>query len=150
MPLPPNYRWFDTGVAGSAMPLPEELEDLAVQEGIGGLVRLETAARSKVTPEQVAAASMADLHEPIETNLFVPSVEQARRVLAFVHDTIASGRTVLVTCGVGAGRTGTIVACYFVAQGMPGDEAVRRVGCLQEPAQERFVLHYADLERGES
>ena len=150
MPLPPNYRWFDRWVAGSAMPLPEELEDMAIREGIGGLVRLETTARSKVTPDQVAAAGMADLHEPIETNVFVPSLEQARRILAFVRGIIASVRTVLVTCGVGAGRTGTIVACYFVAQGMPGDEAVRLVGCLQEAAQERFVLRFADLEGGES
>lgn len=147
MPLPPNYRWFDPWVAGSAKPLPEELEDLAVRESIGGLVRLETEARSSVTPEQVAAAGMADLHEPIETNIHVPSLEQAERILAFVHDTVASGRTVLVTCGVGAGRTGTIVACYFVDQGMGGDDAVQRVGCLQEPVQERFVREYAERRR---
>ncbi len=147
MPLPPNYRWFDPWVAGAAMPLPEELEDLAVQEGIGGLVRLETEARSSVTPHQVAAAGMTDLHEPIQTNIHIPSLEQAERIMDFMHGMVASGRTVLVTCLMGAGRTGTIVACYYVDKGMAGSEAVQRVGCLQEPVQERFVLEYAERRR---
>ncbi|MBI2872427.1 MAG: dual specificity protein phosphatase family protein [Chloroflexi bacterium] len=149
MGLPPNFRWFDQWVAGAAKPLPDELDDLATQEHIFGLVRLETLEGSKVTPEQVAAAGMVDLHEPID-NRFVPTLEQAERVLAFIHGMVASERKVLVTCGVGAGRTGTIVACYFVDKGLDGEAAIRLVGCLQEPAQERFVRQYAELRRARS
>jgi hypothetical protein len=39
------------------------------------------------------------------------------------------------------------VACYFVDRGMDGDEAIRTVRSLQEPAQERFVRQYAALRR---
>ncbi len=143
MPLPPNYRWFDPWVAGAAMPLPEELPDLATQEGITGLVRLETADKSKVTPEQVAGAGMVDFHDPIDSYTYVPTAEQARRILAFMHGMVGSGRKVLVTCGVGAGRTGTIVACYFVDNGLDGEAAIRKVRSIQEPIQEQFVRDYA-------
>ena len=143
MPLPPNYRWFDPWVAGAAMPLPEELNDLAMQEGITGLVRLETAEKSKVTPEQVAEAGMVDFHDPIDSYAYVPTAEQAQRILAFIHGIVTSRRKVLVTCGVGAGRTGTIVACYFVDIGLDAEAAIRRVRSIQEPAQEQFVRDYA-------
>ena len=108
MPLPPSYRWFDPWVAGAAMPLPEELEDLAVQEGISGLVRLETDARSKVTPEQVAKAGMVDMHEPIDSHWYDPTVEQSQRILAFIHGMVASERKVLVTCLGGRGARGPL------------------------------------------
>ncbi len=140
--LPPNYRWFDDWVAGAAMPLPDELGGLQA-EGIVGLVRLEIEARSKVTPQQVADAGMVDLHEPIRPEIYVPTVEQAERIVGWIRGMVAEGRKVVVTCGVGAGRTGTIVACYFIENGLDGEAAIQRVNCLQEPAQERFVRAYA-------
>lgn len=143
MPLPPNYRWFDPWVAGAAMPLPEELRDLAAQEGIAGLVRLETTEKSRVTPEQVADAGMVDFHDPIDSYAYVPTAEQARRILAFIHGMVDSGRKVVVTCGVGAGRTGTIVACYFVDNGLDAEDAIRKVRSIQESIQEQFVREYA-------
>ncbi len=143
MPLPPNFRWFDPWVAGAAMPMPEELVDLATIEGITGLVRLETAERSKVTAAQVSAAGMVDFHDPINSEIHIPTMEQARRILAFMHGTVSLGCKVLVTCGVGAGRTGTIVACYFVDKGLDGEAAIRKVRSIQEPEQELFVREYA-------
>ena len=68
-------------------------------------------------------------------------------LLAAGHD---GGHGVLVHCFAGLGRTGTILACFLVAQGMDAAEAIahvrtRRPGSVEVYSQEFLVYQYARM-----
>ena len=56
---------------------------------------------------------------------------QMARILSTIRDEIAAGRPVYVHCWGGIGRTGTVVGCWLVEQGLTGDEALRRIAELR-------------------
>ncbi len=86
-------------------------------------------------------------------NVPVPDMEPPTdRQLDYLLETIrkanASGMAVAVHCGAGLGRTGTVLAAYFVAQGMSSAEAVEKVrdlrpGSIETTEQELAVERFA-------
>jgi len=87
-------------------------------------------------------------------NVPVPDMEPPTdRQLDYLIDTIrkanTSGMAVAVHCEAGMGRTGTVLAAYFVSQGMSWAEAVERVrelrpGSVETTEQERAVQRFAN------
>ncbi len=74
-----------------------------------------------------------------------PTVEQLDQILRFVEQSNAASKRVLVHCGEGKGRTGTVLAAYLISNGLGADEAIRvvrerRPGSIQTLEQEN-VLH---------
>ena len=72
----------------------------------------------------------------------------AGRITAPVLRANAAGMGVAVHCGAGLGRTGVIVACYFVAKEMSAKNAVARVrrlrpGSIETEEQEEAVNEFA-------
>jgi protein tyrosine/serine phosphatase len=53
-------------------------------------------------------------------------------VLAAIRDEIAAGRPVYVHCWGGVGRTGTMIGCWLVEQGMSGPAALERIAELRQ------------------
>jgi protein tyrosine/serine phosphatase len=53
------------------------------------------------------------------------------RVLSTIRDEIAAGRPVYVHCWGGVGRTGTMIGCWLVEQGMSGPAAIERIAELR-------------------
>jgi atypical dual specificity phosphatase len=134
------------GRPGMYSPLPADLEFLR-GKGVGGVVSLT------VTPldaKELAAAQMAYLHEPVP-DFTAPSVEQMERIVAFIDDHRRErGQMVLVHCGAGLGRSGTVAACYLVHDGLGAREAIDRVRQVrphsvetaeQEDAVEAYARH---------
>ena len=62
----------------------------------------------------------------------VPSVECMTKILRTVHNALKSRKLVYVHCFAGLGRTATVAGCYFVEQGMDGDEALQEIERIQQ------------------
>jgi len=60
----------------------------------------------------------------------VPSPEDMNRILDLIEQEHAAGRTVYVHCWGGIGRTGTVVGCWFVREGLDGKAALARLAEL--------------------
>jgi atypical dual specificity phosphatase len=144
-----NFGWvLDGRLAGSGVVHPEE-SGLLLEQGIRALLSL-----TERNPADGGGfpAEIAHVHLPIP-DFSAPGPETRDRAMTFVERNLAEDRPVLVHCGAGYGRTGTILACYLVHGGEDPDEAIRivrarRPGSIETLAQERAVRLYA-VERGE-
>jgi ADP-ribosylglycohydrolase/protein-tyrosine phosphatase len=58
--------------------------------------------------------------------------ERMVAILAAIRDEVATGRPVYVHCWGGIGRTGTVVGCWLVEQGLTGEAALERIADLRQ------------------
>jgi atypical dual specificity phosphatase len=132
------------GRPGMYSPLAADLDFLR-EKGVGALVSLTI---SPLEIKELSGAQMAYLHEPIR-DFTAPSIEQLERIIGFIEDHHRErGRMVLVHCGAGLGRSGTVAACFLVHSGMAAGEAIARVRELrpfsvETAEQEQAVEAYA-------
>ena len=123
--------------------LAEDLE-FAAEQKLGALVSLTETALDE---GEIAAAGLEYLHLPV-ADMKAPALEDCRRFVDFVTERNEQGVAVLVHCVAGRGRTGTMLACFFVRQGCGPTEAIERVrrlrpGSVETEAQEAVVFEYA-------
>lgn len=98
--------------------------------------------------ERARRAGLESLWLPVPDGAPPPDLEEAARLVAGILERLASGRTVIVHCHAGIGRSGVVVACALVAAGLAPDralEAVRaaRAGAATALGQEEFVHEFA-------
>lgn len=142
---PPGFTWVDKPHL-AALAVPESAADLAWlrRNGVEVLVSLTE------TPVPRGWANEAGL---MVVNVPVPDMEpptdrQLDHLLDTVRKANASGMGVAVHCGAGLGRTGTVLAAYFVTRGLGAKEAVAKVrglrpGSVETAEQERAVEAFA-------
>ena len=75
----------------------------------------------------------------------LPGLPPLLKRTRFVHNAIAKGRPVAVSCGAGCGRTGTVLACYLVSAGYSAEEAIQQLLALRPCAREIIIVR--DSER---
>jgi protein-tyrosine phosphatase len=61
----------------------------------------------------------------------VPPPQRMEEILKALAVGLAGGRTIYLHCHGGIGRTGTVVGCYLVRQGMTGAEALLEIHRLR-------------------
>lgn len=139
-----NFRWQVEGeVAGVAYPrFGSELAMLKMQ-GIEALLSLTEDA---LLPERLTAYGLQAEHLPIP-DFHAPTIAQVEQAVAIINRFLAENRPVAVHCGAGLGRTGTILACYLVWQGVSAQDAIERVrslqpGSIETPKQKAVVREY--------
>lgn len=83
-------------------------------------------------------------HHPIRDQ-GVPAVDSLRATLSWVQAHVDAGRSVVVHCMGGLGRSGLVAACALVERGLSGEAAIAAVRAARSPRavetreQERFV-----------
>ena len=140
-----NFSWLiDRRLAGMACPTTEaDIADLQGQ-GVTALISLTERALPANLPTRRA---LKTYHWPI-ADFTAPSLEQAAQIVTCMQNLIRENETVAIHCGAGLGRTGTLLACYLVAEGMAAAEAIARVralrpGSIETKAQEEVIHAYA-------
>jgi atypical dual specificity phosphatase len=144
MAAPENFSWIEEPrLAAHALPMSVEELTWLRQQGIELVITLT---ESPLKREWLADASLLGMHVPI-VDMEPPTLEQARQVISGIKKAHERGMGVSVHCYFGRGRTGTILACWFVDQGMSATQAIRHVrrlrpGSVETPEQELLVQGY--------
>jgi len=86
------------------------------------------------------------IHSPIG-DFRVPTPEQAKRLSKMIMNDVIGGKSILIHCMGGLGRSGTIAACALVHYGLKPDEAINlvrkiRPGTLETDEQVAFVKEF--------
>jgi atypical dual specificity phosphatase len=145
MEPPSGFSWVDRPHL-AALARPGCAEDLVWlrEQGIEVLLSL-----TEDPPRRhwINDAGLMASHVPVE-DMTAPTPEQLDQCLDTIRRANDQGLGVAVHCGAGLGRTGVVLACYFVAQGLPAAKAIARVrklrpGSIETPEQEEAIAEYA-------
>lgn len=91
-------------------------------------------------------------HVPVE-DLTAPSLEQIDEFVRFATKVCGAGKKLVVHCGAGIGRTGTMLACYLVYKGYSARRAIeevrrKRPGSIETHEQEEIIALYEKKKKG--
>ncbi|MBY0514955.1 MAG: dual specificity protein phosphatase family protein [Gemmataceae bacterium] len=150
---PPGFTWVDQPHL-AALAMPESAADLSWLRRHGVEVLLSLT-EDPVARGWVNEAGLMVVSVPVP-DMEPPTPPQLDRALDTIRRANAAGMGVAVHCTAGLGRTGTVLAAYFVTRGLTPKAAVAKVRDLrpgsvettdQELAVEAFAKRFAGNER---
>jgi atypical dual specificity phosphatase len=145
--LPRNFGWLEhSKIAGCGRPESADQLKALKEEGIRAIVSLTG---TPLDPEAVSQLGFEYLHAHMSG---APTIEQLQQVLRFVEQENAESKPVLVHCGEGIGRTGTVLAAYLISHNSEAREAIRKIregrpGSIQTPEQEKVLREFEKFVR---
>jgi atypical dual specificity phosphatase len=149
MSRPPGFSWIDKPLV-AAMARPESLDQLAWlrQQGLEVLLSLT---EDPPRRDWVNDAGMLLVHVPVE-DMEAPTQEQLDRCVSAITRANGQHLGVAVHCSAGMGRTGAVLACYFVDKGLSAQNAIARVrrmrpGSIETDDQAAAVEEFARRRR---
>lgn len=122
---PSNFSWVIEGkLAGSARPESEGQFIWLRSNGIRAIVCLSR--ERPLEDKQVIKLGFEYLFIPVK-DFAAPKPEDMTEFVRFANDMIAQSLPVLVCCGAGIGRTGTMLAAYLVSHCASPEEALKQI-----------------------
>jgi atypical dual specificity phosphatase len=145
MSLPNGFTWVDKPHL-AAMARPSDADDLVWlrRQGIELLISLT---EDPPRRDWVNDAGLLVMHVPVE-DMEAPTQGQLDRCVSAIERANGQGMGVAVHCGAGLGRTGVILAAYFVAKGVSAQNAIGKVrrlrpGSIETDEQADAVVEFA-------
>ncbi|HHT9153306.1 MAG TPA: dual specificity protein phosphatase 23 [Candidatus Hypogeohydataceae bacterium YC40] len=149
--MPRNFSWLlPDEIAGMARPVSAVADFEFLKElGIDAIVSLTEHPLQKALIEEFGFEYK---HVPVE-DFTAPSLGQIDEFVNFATKVREEGKKLVVHCGAGIGRTGTMLACYLVHKGYSAQQAIeevrrKRPGSIETTAQEEIVALYERKTRG--
>jgi len=142
---PANFSWVDDKIAASAVPSEKHLRWL-MENGINAILCL---AEEPVNMKEAQALGMRYKHIPMKDHE-PPTIEQLMQAVQYMKEMRERGYAILVHCAAGMGRTGTVLAAFFMLEkGMKAYEAIEYVRRLRpgsiEDRQEESLYELEEL-----
>jgi atypical dual specificity phosphatase len=152
MAQPHGFSWIEKPQL-AALGRPDSQEDLdwLRRQGIDLLISLT---EEPPFSRWVNEANLMLMHVPVP-DMEAPSPAQLNRCVSSILKAHETKLNVAVHCGAGLGRTGVILACYFVTRGATAEEAIARVrrlrpGSIETEEQATAIEEYAEsLKKGD-
>jgi atypical dual specificity phosphatase len=128
MSAPNGFSWVEKPLLG-ALARPSSPEDFSwlKQQGIEVLVSLT---EDRPRRDWAEDAGLLVFHEPLE-DMEPPSQDQLDRVVSALQRAIERNMPAAVHCEAGMGRTGVVLAAYFVVKGFTAQNAMGHVRRLR-------------------
>lgn len=152
MAAPSGFSWIDKPLL-AAMARPSEPEELVWlrEHGIEVLLSLT---EDRPRRDWIEDAGLLVFHEPLE-DMEPPSQDQLERCVSAILRANERGMGVAVHCGAGLGRTGVVIAAFFVAKGLNALNAIARIrrlrpGSIETDEQAAAVELFARRKRQET
>ena len=140
-----SFSWVVEGkLAGLARPYNAVDFSLLREKGIRVLINL-TGYSNHLYKENAKKEDLELVDIPIP-DFHPPTMAEADSFVSAVESAFAEGKAVAVHCQMGHGRTGTMLAYYFMkADGISADEAVKKIrklrpGSIETHSQKQFLL----------
>lgn len=148
---PHGFAWLEPGrLAGTPLPgVVNDIDlDLAALKRMG-ITRLITLTERDLSQAALQRHGLTNLHLSIRDHE-APSIGQIQMLLKRMETFLAQGEVLAVHCLAGRGRTGTVLAAWWIREGLTAQEALRRLrlrdaGYVQSAEQEAFLQRYEDV-----
>jgi atypical dual specificity phosphatase len=144
MPSPAGFSWIEKPLlAAMARPEgPEDLEWLRKQ----GIELLMSLTEDPPRRDWVNNAGLLLVHEPM-VDMEAPPQDQLKRCVAAIVKAHERKMGMAIHCAAGLGRTGVVLACYFIDKGLNASNAMARVrrlrpGSVETAEQEDAVIEF--------
>jgi len=122
---PANFSWMIEGkLAGSARPENETQLRWLRSKGISALVCLNV--ERPLNEKEVKSMGFEYVFIPVK-DFTAPKLEDISEFVSFTNEMLRKNKPVVVCCGAGVGRTGTMLAVYLVSMCLSPEEALRQV-----------------------
>jgi len=141
---PDNFSWLiEKKLAGSAIPTSKDEINWLHEQGVKSIVTIR-----EEPLDDDWASGMNYLHV-LSDDMGVPTFDDLKNSVDFIHQRIENDEPVMVHCLAGLGRTGTILACYLIKyEKMSAEDAIQHIrekrhGSIQSFVQEELIFQYA-------
>jgi atypical dual specificity phosphatase len=136
-----KFDWLiEEQLAGCRGPTCKDDLEFLRTNNIRAIVRLAELNKARVAKKQVLSAGFDDCHEPVK-DFHAPAPNQITKILAFINAMRAQDKPVVVSCGAGYGRTGTVLACFLIQNGKSAQEALDRLEQVRPDSAKEIIEH---------